>query len=218
MNPFFAFDTHAAGDQPAASWRPLAEVLDDGPVLRERVAQVRAVLAAGGGEVELRVAASVTHLGIAARLLSPALALAVGDGVVPDFSDAWWQPTIGGAVPLSLPETQPVDDDPVALFDRRVLRGPLSRLDTALAQFSLSETIRRGNVASALNGAVTMLRQERPEWTDEINRFRDSLEALPALADTATREDGRFRRRSCCLIYRAAPRHDGPKCGDCVLA
>ncbi|MFF4595951.1 (2Fe-2S)-binding protein [Amycolatopsis sp. NPDC001319] len=217
MNPFFAFDTHAAGDEPAAPWRPLSEVLDDGPVLRERVTQVRAVLAAGGGDVELRVAASVTHLGLAARLLSPALALAVGAGVVPDFSTAWWQPTTGGAVPLSLPETDAVDDDVVALFAHRVLSGPLRRLDQALAGFSLSATIRRGNVASALNGAVTMLRRERPAWTDDIHRFRDRLEVLPVLADTATHEDGRFRRRSCCLIYRAAPNHDGPKCGDCVL-
>ncbi|WP_326837576.1 (2Fe-2S)-binding protein [Amycolatopsis rhabdoformis] len=215
--PFFAHHTHAAGEEPAASWRPLSEVLDDGPVLRDRVAQVQAVLAAGGGDVELRVAASVAHLGLAARLLSPALASALGEAAVPDYADAWWQPTVGGAFPLSLPKAEPSGEDLVELFDRRVLSGPLARLDTAIGAFSLSETIRRGNVASALNGAMTMLHSERPEWTDEATAFVGRLEALPALADTATRDRGRFRRKSCCLIYRAAPAHDGPKCGDCVL-
>ncbi|QRP43184.1 (2Fe-2S)-binding protein [Amycolatopsis sp. FDAARGOS 1241] len=215
MNPFFTFGTHTAGDEPAASWRPLAEVLDDGPVLRERVARVRAVLAAGGGDVELRVAASVAHLGLAARLLSPALALAA-EGKGPDYAGAWWQPEVGGAFPLSLPAPKKTADV-VGHFARHVLDGPIARLDHALGAFSVAAAIRRGNVASALNGAATMLRQEHPEWTSEVDTIVEQIFALPVLAGTFTREGGRFRRRSCCLIYRAAPDHDGPKCGDCVL-
>ncbi|WP_033295621.1 (2Fe-2S)-binding protein [Amycolatopsis jejuensis] len=214
LGPFFTVDTHAAGEPPAP-WRPLPEVLDDGPVLRERIAQNRAVL--GGDFVELRVAASIAHLGLAARLLSPALGLAVGAGVVPDYSTAWWQPTLGGAFPLSLTENHVAGPDLAATFAEHVVRGPLARLDTALAGFSLSGTIRWGNVASALNGAVTVLRAERPEWTDRLTGIVAALEDLPELAGTATREHGRFRRRSCCLFYRAAPDRDGPKCGDCVL-
>ncbi|MFI5610095.1 (2Fe-2S)-binding protein [Amycolatopsis sp. NPDC051903] len=215
MNPFFTYDTHAAGAEPAASWRPLSEVLDDGFVLRERVARVRSVLAAGGGDVELRVAASVAHLGLAARLLSPALALAAA-GRGADYADAWWQPEVGGAFPLSLPVPRKTGDV-VEHFASHVLDGPLARLDHALDAFSVSGTIRRGNVASALNGAATMLRQDHPEWTSEVDTIVERLFAVPALAGTFTREGGRFRRRSCCLIYRAAPGHDGPKCGDCVL-
>ncbi|MGV9298830.1 (2Fe-2S)-binding protein [Amycolatopsis sp. NPDC003676] len=214
LGPFFAVDTHSA-DEPASPWRPLSEVLDDGPVLRERVAQNRAVL--GGDFVELRVAASIAHLGLAARLLSPALGLAAGAGAIPDYSTAWWQPKLGGAFPLSLKEDSRVESDVVTAFAERVLRGPLVRLDKAMAQFSLAENVRRGNVASALNGAVTVLRSERPEWTDRVVEIVGALEELPELAGTATRENGRFRRRSCCLFYRATPDRDGPKCGDCVL-
>ncbi|PKV96173.1 FhuF-like iron-sulfur protein [Amycolatopsis echigonensis] len=214
LGPFFAVDTHPAGE-PAEPWRPLSEVLDDGPVLRERVAQNRAVL--GGDFVEPRVAASIAHLGLAARIISPALGLAVGAGAVPDYSTAWWQPKLGGAFPLSLEENPPVESDVVSAFASRVLRGPLARLDDAMAQFSLARNVRRGNVASALNGAVTVLRSERPEWTDRIARIVAALEELPELTGTGTRENGRFRRRSCCLFYRAAPDRNGPKCGDCVL-
>ncbi|MET9264611.1 (2Fe-2S)-binding protein [Amycolatopsis sp. NPDC004079] len=214
LGPFFAVDTHSA-EEPAEPWRPLSEVLDDGPVLRRRIAQNRAVL--GGDFVELRVAASIAHLGLAARLLSPALGLAVGEGAVPDYSTAWWQPKLGGAFPLSLTENLPVASDVVNAFAERVLRGPLARLDKAMAQFSLAENVRRGNVASALNGAVTVLRSERPEWTGRVVEIVAALEELPELAGTATRENGRFRRRSCCLFYRATPDRDGPKCGDCVL-
>ncbi|HWD06043.1 MAG TPA: (2Fe-2S)-binding protein [Amycolatopsis sp.] len=210
MNPFFAYDMHAAGAEPAAPWRALAEVLDDGPALRDRVARVRTVLAAGGGDVELRVAASVAHLGLAARILSPALALAV-TGRVADYGGAWWQPEMGGAFPLSLPEPQP------GSFESAVLNGPIARLDHALDAFSVSEPIRRGNVASALNGAATMLKVEHPEWTSEVDALVAGLFAHPALAGTFSCEGGRFRRRSCCLIYRAAPGRAGPKCGDCVL-
>jgi hypothetical protein len=56
----------------------MSELVDAPRILRDRVAAVRARLAATGGQapeaVELRVAASVTHLGLLARLVSPALA------------------------------------------------------------------------------------------------------------------------------------------------
>ncbi|WP_020658654.1 (2Fe-2S)-binding protein [Amycolatopsis benzoatilytica] len=214
LGPFFAVETHAAGE-PAEPWRPLSEVLDDGPVLRDRVARNRAYL--GGDVVEERVAASIAHLGLAARIISPALGLAAAAGAVPDYSAAWWQPKLGGAFPLSLPEAPPVSDDLVGEFADRVLRGPLARLDSAVARFSVAENIRRGNVASALNGAVAVLRVERPQWTDQVGRMVAALEELPELAGAATRKNGQFRRRSCCLFYRVAPDRNGPKCGDCVL-
>jgi len=219
LGPFFAVDTHAPGE-PDGPWRPLSEVLDDGPALRDRVARNRAYL--GGDSVEERVAASIAHLGLAARIISPALAFAAATGAVPDYSAAWWQPTLGGAFPLSLPEnsvpeSSPPSADPATAFAERVLDGPLARLDSALSRFSLAGNVRRGNVASALNGAVTVLRAERPQWTEKVAGIVAALEESPALAGTSTRENGRFRRRSCCLFYRAAPDRDGPKCGDCVL-
>ena len=81
-----------------------------GPLLAERAAGVRAYLAAAGGQppeaVEPRVAASVAHLGLAARLVSPALAAAVlhGRPLGCDLGAVRWQPALGGPVPLSLPD------------------------------------------------------------------------------------------------------------------
>jgi hypothetical protein len=212
LGPFFEVDSHDDGEPPVAPWRPLDDALDYGPVLRDRVAEVRRVLAAGGGEVETRVAASVTHLGMAARLCSPVLAVAAGAGTALDLEGAWWQPVTGGAVPLSVARRQTGLDDIGSLVD-----GPLRRLDVAIARFSVSEQVRWGNVASALNGALTMLGAVRPEWTARARDLVAALHTRPPLLGTATIEHGRFRRRSCCLIYRAAPGRDGPKCGDCVL-
>lgn len=224
LGPFFEAGFHDRDALPEAPWRPLAEVLDDGPVLRDRVSQVRHLLAVGGEQpdeaVELRVAASVAHLGIAARLCSPVLAVAVGSGVVLDLDGSWWQPTVGGAVPLSVREpgtTEARRDTLAADVFASLVDGPLRRLDAAVARFSLSRHVRWGNVASGLNGAATMLAVARPEWTARTDAVIAALFARSPLRGTATTVRGRFRRRSCCLIYRAAPGHVGPKCGDCVL-
>ncbi|TDV43101.1 (2Fe-2S)-binding protein [Actinophytocola oryzae] len=221
LGPFFDVGFHG-DDLPVAPWRPLAEVLDDGPVLRDRVAYVRRFLAQGGGQpdeaVEPRVAASVTHLGMVARLCSPVLAVAAGSGEVLDLDGSWWQPVVGGAVPLSVPERHTrVPDDLAAAVCTSLVDGPLRRLDTAIARFSVSSHVRWGNVASALNGATTMLTTARPEWTTRVRALTAALYAVPPLRGTAATVNGRFRRNSCCLIYRAAPGHAGPKCGDCVL-
>lgn len=217
LGQFFDVDAHR-DDVPAAPWRPLDEVLDDGPVLRDRVAEVRQRLAAGGGQVEPRVAASVTHLGMVARLCSPVLAVAAGTGTVLDLTGSWWQPVTGGAFPLSVPERRPGVPDVLAdgVF-ASLVEGPLRRLDAAIARFSVSPHVRWGNVASAFNGTATMLTAARPEWAARTRALVAALYEVPPLRGTADTGHGRFRRRSCCLIYRAAPGQAGPKCGDCVL-
>lgn len=93
--------------------------------------------------MELWVAASIAHLGLAARIISPALGLAVSAGAVPDYSTAWWQPKLDGAFPLSLAENPPIESDVAGAFAERVLRGPLARLDKAMEQFSLARKVRR---------------------------------------------------------------------------
>jgi ferric iron reductase protein FhuF len=52
---------------------------------------------------------------------------------------------------------------------------------------------------------------------ERANDAVDQLMSRPRLRGTGTSIDGRFRRRTCCLIYRAAPGRDGAVCGDCVL-
>jgi hypothetical protein len=199
---FFAVDTHPAGGAaaPPAPWRPVAQFLDDPAALRTHVHLVRSKLAAANrrptAEIELRVAASVAHLGLVARLLSPALGIAAlsDTHAFPslDPRTTWWQPELGGASPLSLPDEPLVDGFPAT---------PIDDLSVAFAHSPLSPLIIRGNVDSARHTAATIIGR-----------------VIPALAPTpAPNPAQRFRRRSCCLIYRAAPPGRGRLCGDCPL-
>jgi ferric iron reductase protein FhuF len=230
LGPFFAFEEHAAGSAPVPPWQSMAELVEDPAVLDDRVTQTRAYLAAAGGQspeaIEVRVAASVTHLGLVARLVSPALAAAVLDDAVPtlELERVHWQRVLGGAFPLSLPPISPGDGRGTAqdLADRlgaEVFEGPIPALGEATRPFAVSEHILWGNVASAVNGAATAMANASPALAERTGLLAGLLLAGPALRDahTIAPEDGRFRRRSCCLIYRAAPQHAGPLCGDCAL-
>ena len=95
--------------------------------LRERVGLVRGALAARAGcapsGIELRVAASVTQLGLVARIIAPALAAqTTGHPLDLRLSGLWWQDTAGGPVPLSVPE-------PAAAAAERSGPDPLAGLD-----------------------------------------------------------------------------------------
>jgi hypothetical protein len=227
LGPYFAVDHHPAGTVVSPPWRAFSELIDDPAVLGERVGAIRHGLAGMGGlpdeAIELRVAASVTHLGLIARLVSPALAVAVGAGIVLDLEPAgtWWQPVPGGVVPVSLriPAAAAATDGIPAQLAERVLDGPVRVLGEAFARLSVSRRILWGNVASAVHGAATVLDRERPDWTVRTRALTAALRERKPLAGTGDVDPtGRFRRRSCCLIYRAAPGGTGPVCGDCVLA
>ncbi|MDI5972857.1 (2Fe-2S)-binding protein [Streptomyces sp. SL13] len=232
LGPYFAFAWHDGDSAPGGPWRVMNEVVDGrSPALRDRVTAVRGHLAAGGGRppqgVELRVAASVAHLGLTARLISPLLALTALYGRPPllDLARTWWQPELGGVFPLSLPRWTagpgtPRDDAGA------VLDGPVRQLVDAVAAVPVSRHILWGNVASAVNGAATVA---GASGTDLGRRVRETATRLlnhPDLRDAHTRSgaNGAFRRGSCCLIYRAAlsapgaPVPAGALCGDCVLA
>jgi len=86
LGPFFAVDVHPAGAIPAPPWLAFAELLSPGGGrLRARAEAVRRALAGRGGlgvdAVPLRVAVSVMHLGLAARLIAPAVAAAALGGL-----------------------------------------------------------------------------------------------------------------------------------------
>ncbi|WP_189962565.1 (2Fe-2S)-binding protein [Streptomyces violascens] len=219
LGPFFALHTHAPDARPVKPWVPMSRRL-----IEDRVSAVRGRLAAAGGQpldaVEVRVAASVTHLGLAARLLSPALAAFVLHGRLLTFGlcDVHWQPVLGGPIPLSVPGTAvsagSVPPEELTAF----LDGPLGELAATTRPFSLSPHILQGNIASALNGAATMIAAARPELAERTRTAVTLLLDSPPLRGSATTTaNGAFRRRSCCLIYRAAPGHKGSLCGDCVL-
>lgn len=223
LGPFFALRTHPAGAAPGEPWQRM-----DGPLIEARVAAVGEWLAAAGGReagaIEPRVAASVAHLGLAARLVSPALAAAVLHGRLLTYGlgDLRWQPVLGGPVPLSLPAdaVRDVRTPPEQLADvlgRDLLAGPLEELAGLFGEFGVSPHILRGNTASAVNGAVTMIVQARPELAVATRDFAALLLNTPPLQGESAVVEGAFRRRSCCLIYRAAPGGKGALCGDCAL-
>jgi hypothetical protein len=177
--------------------------------------------------VEFRVAASVTHLGVAARLISPALGMAVLLGRVPrmDPAEVYWQPVLGGPLPLSLPASalaghgdQPGTGQLAGELRRSVLNGPVRALTGVTAAMSVSPIVLQGNIASAVNAAAAMIARARPDLTSQAAAVRRALLSAPELAGTWTSSAAGFRRRSCCLIYRAAPSAAAAVCGDCILS
>jgi len=191
-------------------WQPLGSLAVSRDALSAAVGQVRERLAAAGGrrtaDIELRVAASVTQLGLCARLIAPVLgAAALGGGLHVDLGEAWWAPPPGGPFGLSLPRTALTAGDegePLA-----VLAGPVTALTRATAPMSVSAQVLWGNVASAVNGAAAMIAAARPELAPAAAVAAGAMLSFPALAGSY---QGRvatpgFRRHSCCLIYQLAP-------------
>ncbi|MGH3627192.1 MAG: (2Fe-2S)-binding protein [Sciscionella sp.] len=227
LGPFFAVHSHLATARPHSPWHPMGELLERPELLRERVRLVREQLARNGGQapeyIEPRVAASVTHQAMTARLISPVLASAVlADTVLAiELGTLWWQRPPGGPMPLSVPEDAsegPVQNrtELAEAVARRVLQGPVAELGAAFRTLSVSDAILWGNVASAVNGARIVLHADAPE---RAAAFAARLHRHAPLRGCSTiSADGIFRRRSCCLIYRAAPGKAGGLCGDCVLA
>ena len=72
-----------------------------------------------------------------------------------------------------------------------------------------------GNIASALVGASAALLSVRPDLRQPVVTLTNSLLGTGRLAGSGVvTGDLGFRRRSCCLFYRAPA---GSKCGDCPL-
>jgi FhuF 2Fe-2S C-terminal domain len=207
---FFALTV--GGD--AAGWHPVGQSYADGcmDLIDATVKRYRTR--------ELRIGASLVHLGHAARLWSPVLACALGHGVVPDLTNL--QRADGGAQ-LRLPE--PVGeaiDSPLPDFSlfsellyRVVVQRHMEPLEDGL-RAKLAPALLSGNIASALVGASRALLSVRPDLRQPILRITNSLLDIGRLAGagTITGGDSDFRRRSCCLFYRIPA---GSKCGDCPL-
>jgi FhuF 2Fe-2S C-terminal domain len=225
------FTIHPCSGQPwsgGAGWRPFAALLTDPAVLPGRVAQTRSVLARNAGcaaeDVEPRVAASVMFLGLTAQLVSPLLGAAVLAGVLPRLTVAglYWRPVPGGPWPLA---ARPVDGAPVgelgvpqaaaALAERmNGLTGPLA--GAFRTAFQLSGQVLRGNVASAVAGASVTLAAAVPARAGLASELAAAILAREPLRGTGEFRPGpRFRRRSCCLLYRVP---GAGMCGDCILA
>ncbi|MFE0798726.1 (2Fe-2S)-binding protein [Streptomyces sp. NPDC058812] len=183
-----------------------------------RVRKVAAALRAP----EIRVAASVAHQGLAARLWSVTLGCAVLYGGVPDLAPRLlrWDPGATAPDDLWLPGVEPLAGDAGTIAEV-VLDGHLVPLTAALhARYRVATGLLWGNAASALAGAA----RELDRWSRRHGRADDAaharsltaaLMAHPLLAGTGTLTGNGFRRRSCCLYYRVP---GAGVCGDCCFS
>jgi hypothetical protein len=223
LGPFFAVSSHPPGAEPRPPWRPLRELAGPGGPLPARIDAVRAALADRAGrpaaEIEARVAASITHLGLAARFVAPAVAAAAtGRRLDMRPGELWWQDTLGGPVPLSVPAPPlaATADDPAAtqsLLDEVI--APLTAETSRLV--AVSPQVLWGNVASAVNGAAAQVAARRPDQAAPAWAAAATLFASPQLSREHHPPGPAFRRTSCCLIYKITPGRPQSVCGDCVL-
>lgn len=211
LGAFFVLRT--IGGTPAAS-RPalptLAQVYENqgsdvyGNPLTFRVRKVAGALRAP----EPRIAASIAHQGLAARLWSVALGCAVRYGHLPDLAPhrLHWDPDASAPDDLWLDAVTPLPGD-AATIAEVVLHGHLEPLAARLhTEYRLATGLLWGNAGSALAGAVRQLDRR------DARALGAELLAHPLLAGTL--DGATLRRRSCCLYYRLP---GGGVCGDCCF-
>ena len=226
FGPYFAWEPWDG----RPGWRPLSDLLDE-DVVAERVEAARLVLVQLSGltpdDIDERVVASVTFLGLASRLLSPPLAAAVAGGAlpVPDADRLWWRPVPGGPIPIAYQDLDTVqcgELGPGAIAKALAVRelvGPL--LEVVGRRFTVSPQVLWGNVASALGGAAGMIADAAPEHAERsaaVVEHALAIEPLRGMASLVRPDPRRARwflvRHNCCLYYRIP---GGGTCGDCVL-
>jgi ferric iron reductase protein FhuF len=206
VGPFFAVERW----DPAAPWRPFAELALDPVTLASRV-EVAASVLERTGPVPRRVVASVYSLGVVARLVSPVFAAAVLDGEVPvlGLDTVGWQPVASGPMPIAYRDgIQRVPASAAAIVEGCLEPTVRPFLTTLGDRYRVSPQVLWGNAASAVGGAYTMLAQAK------AGPLVAELLARPPLQGLATWNGRALKRRNCCLFYRIP---GAGTCGDCVL-
>ena len=209
---------------PGAGWISWDRLVEEPAALDGRVTEAEELLAAGPGSpnVERRVAASIVHLGLVARLISPPLGAAVLCGELPVADTTQVQLDLSGANPLPMtfgPTNAVRRASPQHLaraFTEHWLEPAIEPLTAAVRRsYGLSPLVLWGNVASAVAGALHGAVAAQPDLRSRADRALAALMAEGPLAGTGSRRpDGRFVRHSCCLFYRI---RGAGTCADCVL-
>jgi hypothetical protein len=201
---FFTFTV--GGD--AAGWHPVGQSYADG------FADLIDATARRYHTSDLRIAASLVHLGHATRLWSPVLACALGHGVVPDLRHLQ-RADDGAQLRIPEPVGQPVDRPSAKLLYRMVVKQHMKPFAAGL-RVKLAPALLAGNIASALVGASRALLVARPDLRPAIVAMTEALLDSGMLAGSGVVSGPHlgFRRHSCCLFYRVPGRS---VCGDCVF-
>lgn len=217
VNGFFALRAGEPSGS-AGGHVPLSRVYGgDTAPLAFRIDKVAARLRAP----ERRVAASIAHLGIVARLWSVALGSAALYDAVPDLSAdrLHWDPDGSSPDDLRLTAVTTLPATAETLRET-VQQGHLLPLAEAFRRDgNISPQLLWGNAGSALAAADTQIRRwarekQRPDVGERSAAIASGLFAHPDLKSTGSLRAGAFRRNSCCLYYRCP---DGGLCGDCVF-
>lgn len=206
LGPYFAVERW----DPAAPWRPFAELALDPVTLAARV-EVAAAVLERTGPVPRRVVASVYSLGVVSRLVSPVFAAAVLEGDVPvlGLDTVGWQPVATGPMPIAYRAgIQRVNASAAAIVEGCLEPAVRPFLTTLGDRYRVSAQVLWGNAASAVGGASTMLKEEK------AGQLVADLLARPPLKGFATWNGRALKRRNCCLFYRIP---GAGTCGDCVL-
>ena len=212
LGPYFAYERW----DPAASWRPFADLALDAAVVSERV-EVAARVLERAGPVPRRIVASVYSLGVVSRLVSPVFAAAVLDGVVPMLAleSVWWRPVATGPMPIAYRDVPSRPASAALILDGCIDSTVAPFLTTLGDRFRISPKVLWGNVASAFGGANVMLAADRPAHAERAGRLLSELLQLGPLRGMAIWDGRALKRRNCCLFYRIP---GAGTCADCVLA
>jgi hypothetical protein len=204
IGPFFRLELHDRELPPG--WQPAERLFLSG------LAEPTASTALRLGTDEMRVAASILHLGVAARLWSPVLGCALLAGVVPDLTSlavstkpsirlgladpAGWRagsPTeLAGSARSPAAQADPAGS-PAAQADPAGSPVELAELIPAvvagpLAGFAralpvrLADGLRRGNSASAMAAALGEVVRARPDLAESAATLAAALLRTPGLA------------------------------------
>lgn len=212
---FFALRTAPVPD---GGHLPLARLYaGEGAPLASRIDTVAARL----GTTERRVAASVAHLGLTARLWSTALGPAVLSGGFPGLraENLHWDPRLSAPDDLWLDRGTALPASAARIRDV-VQYGHLAPLGEAIRRDTpVPARLLWGNAGSALAGAVRQLitwagTHGRPDVAVRARALAAELFDHPDLRGTGAPHGPAFRRGTCCLYYRVPA---GGLCGDCVF-
>lgn len=223
LGPFFRVD-----ERPGPDWTCWASLSADASSLRFRTEEVQTALAAWTGvpDIEPPVVASLTHLGLVARLVSPLLGAALLSEVLPVTPVENVHVHLAGAnpLPLALSATSGVAvggaQELADAFHHHWLIPAVRPLASRVRDlYRVSPRVLDGNVTSAVAGALRMAGVARPELATRADAVVDALLGSGGLSGGLAgtggrREDGSFVRRSCCLFYRLP---GARTCGDCIL-